>query len=186
MMQLTKVQYLIHEYMIRITKFLINMYNPTSQKEKAEESIRFPHTLGGMHPQFCMNEMEDYFHKEILKRQADDNPFTFIRRSDTDATIFRINHLRLQIEEAKQVRDFLLINIQKGHKEFIIDITNCEFMDSTFLGAIIQVSKKINRENGKIILAADPEKIRILHALKELNKYLTITSSVDESVMYFL
>lgn len=156
----------------------------SAQKKNTDKNPRFSHTISDLHPQFEMNEMESYFHKEILKRQADDNPFSYINRNDTDATIFKINHLRVEIEEAKKVREFLLVNVQKGHRKFIIDLTNCEFMDSTFLGAIIQVSKKISVDNGRIILAADPKKIKILHALKELSNFLTITSSVDEAVQH--
>ena len=79
--------------------------------------------------------MEALFHKAIIKQQADDKSFTFIKNNDVDATIIRINHIRASAEEAITFKDFMLVNIHQGHRQFIIDLTNCEFMDSTFLGS---------------------------------------------------
>ncbi len=134
------------------------------------------------HPHFEIKEMDALFNDAILKQQADDNPLTFIRRKDTNATILRVNHLRASLEEAKKFREFMILNIHQGHNEFIIDLTKCEFMDSTFLGAIILVSKKLRAENGKIILVADPQKLKVLHTLNELNKVFQIYSTIDEAV----
>jgi anti-anti-sigma regulatory factor len=56
-------------------------------------------------------------------------------------------------------------------------------MDSTFLGAIIQVSKKLMKVNGKMVLIANPEKLKILYALNELKKILTVAESIDEGII---
>ncbi len=113
-----------------------------------------------------LNEMEAVFHQAILKQQADDNPFTFIKRNESNATILIVNHVRATLEEAQKFKEIMLAVIYKGHRDFIIDLTNCEFMDSTFLGAIILVAKKAALTRGSLVLVAEPQKLKVLYALK--------------------
>ena len=132
--------------------------------------------------QFELNDYEEQSYHAILKRQADENPFTFIRRTDTDATIFRVNHIRVSIEEAQKLREFLTINMVKGHSDFIIDMSYCEFMDSTFFGSIIMMAKKIKKKGGSISIVAIPQKLKILSTIHILEKLLKVYSTIEEAV----
>lgn len=146
------------------------------------ENIKRNDYLGrNLHPQFQLDEAEERNYKDILKRQADEKPFTIIKKNNISATIIRINHLRASAEEAIKFKEFMQVNIHQGHNEFIIDFSNCEFMDSTFLGAVILISKKINAINGSLSLVADPFKLKVLHALIELNKIFSVYSKVEEA-----
>jgi hypothetical protein len=49
------------------------------------------------------------------------------------------------------------------------------------LGAIIIITKKINSVNGCLSLVADPLKLKVLHALIELNKILSVYSTLGEA-----
>jgi anti-sigma B factor antagonist len=156
-------------------------FDKNTVKKKKEQS----YSMSNLPPQFELNDMEAVFHQAILKQQADDNPFTFIRRSETNATILRVNHVRATMDEAQKFKEIMFAVMHKGHREFILDLSNCEFMDSTFLGAIILVSKKNIHNNGSIVLVAESQKLKVLYALKELDKVLRIYETIDEAVNEF-
>lgn len=146
-------------------------------KKKVETNF----AMGSLSPQFELNEMEATFHQAILKQQADDNPFTISRRSETNSTIVIVNHARASMEEAQTFKEMMFAMIHQGHRDFIIDLSNCNFMDSTFLGAIILITKKNLPLDGSIVLVAKPEKLKVLYALKELSKILSIYETIDEA-----
>ncbi|MCB0746325.1 MAG: STAS domain-containing protein [Ignavibacteriae bacterium] len=76
----------------------------------------------------------------------------------------------------------MLVNIHQGHRNFIIDLTNCEFMDSTFLGSIIVIAKKLRALNGQLTLVADPQKLKVLYTLTELSKMLNVEKTLNEAI----
>ena len=158
------------------------MHNSFKKDNMASTKPQYDYITKNLRPQFELDDVESENYRAILKRQADDKPFTFIKRNDTEATILRVNHLRATAEEAIKFKEFMLINIHQGHRDFIIDLLNCEFMDSTFLGAIIMVTKKIRNDNGSLLLVADPQKLKLLHAFVELKKILSVHSTIDEAV----
>lgn len=139
-----------------------------------------------LHPQFQLDEAEARNYKDILKRQADEKPFTIVKKDGVSATIVKINHLRASAEEAVKFKEFMLINIHQGHKDFIIDFSDCEFMDSTFLGSVILVTKKVNSNEGSLVLVADPQKLKVLYTLIELNKILTVFTNREEAENNYL
>lgn len=158
------------------------MYQIPNKISTANTKLSETRSLSSFHAQFEINEMEALFHKAILKQQADDKPFTFVKNSDVDATIIRINHIRASAEEAIKFKEFMLVNIHQGHRNFIIDLTNCEFMDSTFLGSIIVIAKKLRALNGQLTLVADPQKLKVLYTLTELSKMLNVEKTLNEAI----
>jgi len=152
------------------------------KKEKKSTDLADSAISWNLPPQFELNELEQKFHTAILKRQADDKPITIQKSINSEAMIFIVNHLRASVNEAKSFRELLLVSINQGNKKFIVDLSNCQFIDSTYLGAIILMLKKINSEGGYLSLVANPQKLKILHAFQELHKILKVHSSIEEAI----
>ena len=151
------------------------------------ENVKRNDYLGrSLHPQFQLDEIEARNYQDILKRQADEKPFTIIKKNNVRATIVKINHLRVSAAEAIKFKEFMQVSMHQGHSEFIIDFSNCEFMDSTFLGSVIMITKKINLSNGSLCLVADPAKLKVLHALIELNKILKVYTTLEAAENTYL
>ena len=73
-----------------------------------------------------------------------------------DVLIEKVNLLRASHMEASIMKSRLFEDIQLNNKKIIIDISKCDFIDSSFLGALVVSLKKI-RENGgdiKIVTAS--------------------------------
>lgn len=60
---------------------------------------------------------------------------------------------------APSVRTYLAELVADKYKNFIIDLNNVTFIDSTGLGVIANTAKYIKEENGYIILVTDKPKI---------------------------
>lgn len=59
---------------------------------------------------------------------------------------------RATILEALEFKSILDEEIQKGNHNIIIDLSGCEFLDSTFIGVLVVTWKKLKNAGGKLKL----------------------------------
>ena len=52
--------------------------------------------------------------------------------------------------EAKEFKEIINLQVGLGHKKFVVDISLCEHIDSTFIGAIIQSFKRVTSVGGAL------------------------------------
>ena len=78
------------------------------------------------------------------------------------------------VEEVSKFRDELLELMKKGKKNFMLDFSNCEFIDSTGLGVIVSIYKKCKEENGNIKLQHVKPQVMKVFELTRLDKVLEI------------
>jgi len=109
----------------------------------------------------------------------------FEKQLSGDVLIEKVNLLRATIMEASIMKKRLFEDIQLNNKNIIVDISKCNFIDSTFLGALV-VSLKRTRETGgdiKIVIASSfaKETINIIGFLKVFENY----SSVEDALKSF-
>lgn len=55
--------------------------------------------------------------------------------------------------------------IKAGHKRLIVDFTNCNGLDSTFMGALVVIDDRMKENHGELILIKVNEKVRDLLAM---------------------
>ncbi|HZW39859.1 MAG TPA: STAS domain-containing protein [Ignavibacteriaceae bacterium] len=66
-------------------------------------------------------------------------------------------------KESEEFKEILLTKIKEGNTYLVIDLTLCEFIDSTFLSALISGLKEVKKQNGIIkILAKHQEVLSLL------------------------
>ena len=58
-----------------------------------------------------------------------------------DVFVISVNPTRATINEATAFRQIVKEEIDSGHNKLIIDLSKCDYIDSTFFGAIIVASK---------------------------------------------
>lgn len=66
--------------------------------------------------------------------------------------VVRVQLDRATLSKAGLFRDTVMEIIQSGSREIIIDCRNIEFMDSTFLGALVVTLKKMKSNDGGLRL----------------------------------
>ncbi len=78
----------------------------------------------------------------------------FIVCVDSNPVVVRING-KANYLNCSPVNDFFEMMVSSGHREFLVDFTECQGMDSTFLGVLAGVACKTMQHNpqGSVILA---------------------------------
>ena len=69
---------------------------------------------------------------------------------ENDIVIETINLVRSTYKEAGELKGILDDDIEKGYQKIIIDLSECDFIDSTFLGVLVFGLKKIATIGGEI------------------------------------
>ena len=57
--------------------------------------------------------------------------------------VLAVNLTRSTVNEANAVRKIAEEEINSGHTKLVIDLSKCDYIDSTFFGAIIVASRKL-------------------------------------------
>jgi len=57
--------------------------------------------------------------------------------------VVAVNITRATINEAKPFRKIVVEEINSGHTKLVIDLSKCDYIDSTFFGAIVLASKML-------------------------------------------
>ena len=57
--------------------------------------------------------------------------------------VIEVNLIRLTINEAIAFRKIVMEDINSGHTKLVIDLSKCDYIDSTFFGAIVLASRKL-------------------------------------------
>ena len=68
------------------------------------------------------------------------------------------------------------------NKHIILDFTNTELIDSSFLGSLIIFFKRITAAGGSLSLVINQEKTIIFSPIKNIIKMLDIYFSVDDAI----
>ncbi|MBK7631697.1 MAG: STAS domain-containing protein [Ignavibacteriales bacterium] len=64
--------------------------------------------------------------------------------------IEKVNFSRATFKEAQEFKDRLVYDILMNNEKIIIDLSSCEYIDSTFLGALVVILKKMAERSGEI------------------------------------
>lgn len=72
-------------------------------------------------------------------------------------------------------------HIDEGPSNAILDLSGIDFVDSSGLGALVQLVKKAKEANGTVQVIANP---RVMQTVKlvRLEKFLSVQASVDDAI----
>ena len=78
------------------------------------------------------------------------------------------------VDEVAEFRTKINKLIEEGNKDFIFDFSECTFIDSTGLGALVSIYKKCAEKGGSIKLKALSTEVEKLFKLTRLDKVFQI------------
>lgn len=95
---------------------------------------------------------------------------------DGNILIEVVNLSRATLKEAQEFKNVLEFDLLKKDQKIIIDLSKCEFMDSTFLGVLVVTLKRLTKMGGKLKIV---EPALISHSVLTLTETLRIFDTFD-------
>ncbi len=102
-----------------------------------------------------------------------------------DIVLQVVNLSRATYKEASQLKKSLDELLLAKHKKIIVDISQCEFIDSTFLGVLVLSLKSSAKIGGDIKLIRPAEVVKTLMDKSGTLNVFNLYDSLDEAVKSF-
>jgi anti-anti-sigma factor len=97
-----------------------------------------------------------------------------------------VNISRATMKEAEEFKQVLLKDIEVGWRKIIVDLTDCEFIDSTFLGALVVSLKRITGLGGDLKLIGFQDAVNTMFQLTRMYRVFETFSTKDEAIKSFI
>ena len=92
---------------------------------------------------------------------------------------------QLIVGNRQELKQRVLDALEAGDRKFLIDFTKTGYIDSSGLGVLVSLSKKIRDEGGDLRLAGLNEDLKTLFELTKLDTLFAITDSAQEALAAF-
>jgi anti-sigma B factor antagonist len=99
-----------------------------------------------------------------------------------DIAIITPNNKRIDAAFSNQFRHDILELKAQGYSKIILDLVNVEFIDSSGLGVIVFIAKKIDKDEKLVICRVNSS---VLHTFKltKMDLALNLTNTVKEAIV---
>ncbi len=99
--------------------------------------------------------------------------------------IIVIENKEANLSKSELFKEEVIRDIEKGNKNLIISFRNVEYLDSSFLGALVAILKNTLPLGGKLVLTDLNEDILNLFELTRLDKIFTLKPDLPTSLAVF-
>jgi anti-anti-sigma factor len=126
--------------------------------------------------------ISDPFTKQVHIVEFED----FSREIIKDVLIESVNFSRATFKEAGLFKDRLVYDILTNNLKIVIDLSSCEYIDSTFLGSLVVVLKKMTERGGEIKYVIPQPSALYLFKITGLYSVLNLYKNKLEAVDSFV
>ncbi|GAB6281550.1 MAG: STAS domain-containing protein [Ignavibacterium sp.] len=99
-----------------------------------------------------------------------------------DITVEVVNLTRATMKEAEEFKKILSNDIDLGARKIVVDLSECEFIDSTFLGALVVSLKKITALGGDLKLVGFQPSVHSMFELTRMYRVFEAFPSKKEAI----
>jgi len=92
---------------------------------------------------------------------------------------------QLIVGNRQDLKQKVLDALEKGGRKFVVDFTRTGYIDSSGLGVLVSLSKKIRELGGELRLAGLNEDLQTLFELTKLDTLFSITRTPEEALAAF-
>ena len=89
---------------------------------------------------------------------------------------------QLIVGNRQELKQKVLEELEGGERKFVVDFTETGYIDSSGLGVLVSLSKKIREQGGELRLSSLNEDLRTLFELTKLDTLFKIADSLDEAL----
>ena len=109
----------------------------------------------------------------------------FLVTKKEDIVIEEVNLVKATREQAEEFKIILLNHIEEGNTKLVIDLHQCDFVDSTFLSTLLIALKAVMAKSGSLKIAALKNEVAEVMEATGMYKVFEIYSSISEAVESF-
>lgn len=109
----------------------------------------------------------------------------YIKEKVGDVVVQKVNLSRATLKEAEEFKNTLIENVGVGKKKIVVDLEECEFIDSTFLGVLVVSMKKITALGGEMRLVGLQPQVRSMFELTRMYRVIEVFETKEEAVASF-
>ena len=95
--------------------------------------------------------------------------------------IEKVNLIRATLNEAFDMKDNLTED-GLDYNKIIVDLSSCDYIDSTFLGALVYSYKKIKENNGIMVLVISDTLLSKSFLYREISSIFLVFNSIREAL----
>jgi anti-sigma B factor antagonist len=92
---------------------------------------------------------------------------------------------QLIVGNRQELKGMVQEGLDQGERKFVIDCTQTGYIDSSGLGALVSLSRKVREQGGELRIAGLNEDLRALFELTKLDTLFHISPTADDAVASF-
>ncbi|MDP2955294.1 MAG: STAS domain-containing protein [Longimicrobiales bacterium] len=89
---------------------------------------------------------------------------------------------QLIVGNRQELKQKVLEHLDSGDRKFVIDFSSTGYIDSSGLGVLVSLSKKIREQSGELRLSSLNEDLRTLFELTKLDTLFRITDTKEQAL----
>jgi anti-sigma B factor antagonist len=109
---------------------------------------------------------------------------SFDVKKQDDITVIDVEG-QLIVGNRQELKQKVLEELEGGARKFLIDFSSTGYIDSSGLGVLVSLSKKIREQGGELRLANLNDDLRTLFELTKLDTLFHIAGSREEALSSF-
>ena len=109
----------------------------------------------------------------------------YIQEVYEDVLVQVVDLTRATLKEADDFKYTLAKSIEKGYRKIVVDLSDCEFIDSTFLGALVVSLKKVTALGGDLRLVGFHPAVHSMMELTRMHRVFETYPTKEEAVRSF-
>lgn len=103
-------------------------------------------------------------------------------KDPSGATIVQVEG-QLIVANRQDLKTLIQDALQAGERKFVVDFTPTAYIDSSGLGALVSINKKVREAGGELRLAGLNEDLRALFELTKLDTLFAISETTAEALV---
>jgi anti-sigma B factor antagonist len=92
---------------------------------------------------------------------------------------------QLVITNRAELKDLVQERLAAGDRRFVLDFTQTPYIDSSGLGALVTIARRIREEGGDVRLAGLNDDLRQLFELTKLDTLFSISATPEQALAAF-
>ena len=99
--------------------------------------------------------------------------------------VFKVEIPRATVEIAGELKNELIKHFEIGNIKVVVDLSNAEFVDSSFLGALVTGLKRSRMSGGDLRIVGLQPSVRSMFELTRLFRIFTIFDRTEDAIHSF-